>query len=288
MTKQLTKMTDLGRHHLWAELAGDSALGSLHFSTLGWVPSKRERVIGPTPRHAFCLLTRGQGSFLEAGAATPEAVRGPGVFFTSHDMCHDYGPDKPGDHWEEYYWIVEGTRVDEWRRAGWWPTTQHYQPVSTVLARELVVHFRQASTALERRDRRALDAAKLAFERWLCDHAPFHATGVTSVTSPLAKTIEVWRREPQRAWSLHEAAAQAGLSYTRFRARFVEEHGTSPYDYLLQLRLELAARWLHATEEPVKAIALRCGFGSVESFVRTFGRSKGITPGRWRRLGRCG
>jgi len=278
-------MPDPSRHQLWAELAGDSALDSLHFATLGWVRRKRERMVGPTPRHAFCLLARGRGSFREAGETTPRPVRGPGVFFTSHNMRHDYGPEKTDDLWEEYYWIVEGSRVDDWLRAGWWLSVEHFQPITDSTARELTIRFREASSALERRDRAALDSAKLALERWLCDHASVHSRINPPNVSPLAATIEMWRREPQRAWSLREAAAQAGLSYTRFRARFVEEQGTSPYDYLLQLRLELAMRWLHATDEPVKAIAFRCGFGSVESFVRAFGHAKGLSPGRWRRLG---
>ncbi|MBC8010215.1 MAG: helix-turn-helix transcriptional regulator [Burkholderiales bacterium] len=279
-------MPDPSRHRLWAELAGDSALDSLHFATLGWVPRKRERMVGPTPRHALCLLARGRGSFREAGDSTPRPVRGPGVFFTSHEMRHDYGPDKPADLWEEYYWIVEGERVDEWRRAGWWPAREHFAPIDAPFAARLVALFHEASSALERRERPSLDAAKLGLERWLCDHAATHAETTPTAPSPLAVVIELWRREPQRAWSLREAAAKAGLSYTRFRARFVEEHGTSPYDYLLQLRLELAMRWLHATDEPVKAVALRCGFASAESFVRAFGHAKGITPGRWRRVGR--
>lgn len=281
-------MPDIARHRLWAELVGDSGLDSLHFATLGWVPRKCERVVGPTPRHAFCLLARGRGSFREAGETTPRPVRGPGVFFTSHDMRHDYGPDRPADLWEEYYWIVEGARVDEWRRAGWWPAWEHFAPIDASAAAGLVALFREASAALERRERRALDAAKLGLERWLCDHAAAYAETAPAAPSPLAAVIELWRREPQRAWSLREAAAQAGLSYTRFRARFVVEHGTSPYDYLLQLRLELAMRWLHGTEEPVKSVALRSGFGTVESFVRAFGRAKGLSPGRWRRLGRRG
>jgi len=276
-------MPNLSRHRLWAELDGDSALASLRFATLGWVPRKRERVTGPTPRHAFCLLARGRGTFVETGTCTPCAVRGPGVFFTSPDMLHDYGPVSADDPWEEYYWIIEGARVDEWRRAGWWPTQARFQGVDSATARALIAQFRAATTALDRRDQRALDHAKLALEHWLCAHA---ATVPPPLLTPLAKTIETWRRDPQRAWSQREAAAQAGMSYTRFRARFVIEHGTSPYDYLLQLRLELATRWLRATEEPVKTIAQRCGFKTVESFIRAFRRAKGSSPGRWR-LSEC-
>lgn len=286
MPKELIKMPEPSLHRLWAELTGDSALDSLYFATLGRVPRKRERVVGPTPRHAFCLLARGRGSFRAAGDTTPRPVRAPGVFFTSPDMRHDYGPDTPANLWEEYYWIVEGSRVDEWRRAGWWPQREQFQPIDATTAAGLITLFHEASSALESRRRPCLDAAKLGLERWLCDHAATLAATAPPPPSPLASVIELWRREPQRAWSLREAAAQAGMSYTRFRARFVEEHGTSPYDYLLRLRLELAMRWLRGTEEPVKAVALRSGFGTVESFVRAFGRAQGLSPGRWRRQGR--
>ncbi len=283
MTKQLTKMTEPARHRLWAELAGDSPLESLRLATLGWVPRKRERLRGPTPRHAFCLLARGEGTFLSPDTDTPQPVAGPGIFFTSPAMHHDYGPTRVADRWEEFYWIIEGARVAEWEAAGWWPDKPSFRPIDVAAAEELIALFRVTSAALERRDRRALDQAKLALERWLCDHADPRARRDTGPASPLAPIVERWRREPQRAWSLKEGAAQAGLSYTRFRARFVEDYGTSPYDYLLRLRLELAAGWLRATSEPVKSIALRCGFSRVEPFVRAFGRVHGASPARWRR-----
>ncbi len=288
MPKQLTKMTDPARHRLWAELAGDSAVESLRLAALGWVPRKRERVRGPTPRHAFCLLARGSGSFLETGGDAPETVRGPGVFFTSPEMRHDYGPARDGERWEEYYWIIEGARVAEWRAAGWWPEDARFQPLEAAVAKALVALFRATAAALERRDGRALDTAKLALERWLCAHAAPREPKAGHAADPLGSVVERWRREPQRAWSLRECAAQAGLSYTRFRARFAEIYGTSPYDYLLRLRLELAAGWLRATDEPVKSIALRCGFNGVESFVRAFARAHGASPGRWRRRYRPG
>ncbi|MBC8011802.1 MAG: helix-turn-helix transcriptional regulator, partial [Burkholderiales bacterium] len=98
----------------------------------------------------------------------------------------------------------------------------------------------------------------------------------------LGRIVERWRREPQRAWSLEAAAKEAGLSYTRFRTKFLAEFGTSPYDYVLRLRIELAERWLTSTDEAVKLIAVRCGFGGAEAFVRAFGKIHGISPGKWR------
>ncbi len=82
-----------------------------------------------------------------------------------------------------------------------------------------------------------------------------------------------------------QAAADLRLSYTGFRRDFLKQFERSPYDYLLRLRLELAANWLRGTHEPIKAIARRCGFERPESFVRAFGQRYGKTPARWRKAG---
>ncbi|HEX8371858.1 MAG TPA: AraC family transcriptional regulator [Chthoniobacterales bacterium] len=283
MPKELIKLPDASKHRLWAELGGDSAIESLCIAALGWVPRKQERVVGPTPRYAFCLLARGKGSFLDFGSDAPRPINGPGIFFTSYEMRHDYGPDCSNDGWEEYYWIIEGARVAEWQAAGWWPRQARFRSVNGATVRELITLFKATTVALEQRDRPALDAAKLSFERWLCANAEPIISSHPSPPSPLIGIVEKWRREPQRAWSLREGAAQAGVSYTRFRASFVEEYGTSPYDYLVRLRLELATGWLRGTDEPVKSIASHCGFNSVEPFVRAFGRVYGTSPARWRR-----
>lgn len=283
MTKPLTNMPDSGLHRLWAELDGDSPLGSLRLATLGWVPRKRERVLGPTPRHAFCLLARGQGSFLHHADTVPRSIQGPGVFFTSPGMRHDYGPVRTGQRWEEYYWIVEGSRVDEWIRCAWWPASAGFWPVPQKMANDLTALFNAGVQALEQRNRTAIDAHKLALERHLQSLALPFAPAPALDPSPLTSVLEAWRRDPCRPWSLPEAARTAGVSYTRFRLRFLEEHGTSPYDYLLRLRIELAARWLRSTSEPVKSIAARCGFQSVETFIRAFSRLHRTSPQKWRR-----
>lgn len=286
MPKKLTKMTDPARHRLWAELAEDSRLGSLRFGTLGWVPRKVERISGVQDKWAVCVLRPGSaGTFRETGAEVGRRVRGPGMFFVSPGVGHDYGPERPEDRWEEFYWIVEGARVNEWVGLGWWPRDAAFVPMAAERAREGWRLFREGASALERRDGRALDRAKLALERYLSEGPwrPEPGTEARRASSPVAGVVEAWRRDLGRDWSLRDCARTAGLSYTRFRARFAQEYGQGPHAHLLRLRLELARRWLRGTEEPVKAIAARCGFARVEVFIRAFARAHGATPGRWRR-----
>jgi AraC-like DNA-binding protein len=271
------KITDAAKHRLWAELSGDSAIESLKITTAGWVPRKRERVCGITSRHALSILLRGGGTYLPSGARQPEKVTAPGIFFTAPGIRQDYGPVK-GSCWEEIYWIVDGERVAEWERAGWWPGEARYAALQSEQAALWRGLFDDTVQALERRDRHALDLVKLSLEQCLCRH---FSQGFTPLTA-LEKVEAMWRREPWRSWSQREAAASAGMSYTLFRQRFTERHGQTPYQHLRQLRLDLAASWLRGTDEPVKSVAIRCGFGTVESFIRAFHQAHGATPAVWR------
>jgi AraC-like DNA-binding protein len=206
------------------------------------------------------------------------------VFFVTPGVRQDYGPEGAGGAWDEFYWILEGARLEEWRRLGWWPEPARFWPLPVRRAAEAWALFEAGRGALERREAHGLDRAKLALERWLAEGPWSRAAsaGPGDVVSPVSRVVEAWRRDLARSWDLRECARQAGLSYTRFRARFREERGRSPHAHLTDLRLELARRWLRATDEPVKAVALRCGFGGAESFIRAFARAHGTTPGRWR------
>lgn len=276
-------MTDPSRHRLRAELAEDSRLASLRFGTLGWVPRKAERVMGVQDKFAVCVLRAGStGTFRDEETGELRRVRGPGVFFVTPAGTQDYGAASADDAWEEFYWIVEGARAEEWTRVGWWDRLARFHPVPPACAAAGWTVFQAGCDALDSRDGAALDRAKLALERWLAEGPWTRAQTPPRPASPLAAVVEEWRRDLGRAWSLPEAARRAGLSYTRFRARFVAEYGRAPYAHLLRLRLELARRWLRSTGEPVKAVAVRCGFSRVEPFIRAFAKAHGATPARWR------
>ena len=276
-------MTDPARHSLWAELTEDSRLTSLRFGTLGWVRRKPERVIGVQDKFAACVLRAGSsGTFRDEATGELQRVRGPGVFFVTSGGVQDYGATDTADRWEEFYWIVEGSRVEEWADVGWWDRTARFWPVTPAYAEVGWKVFCAGAEALDERDATAINRSKLALERWLSDGPWTKARDLRKITSPLAKVVEEWRRDLGREWSMPESARRAGLSYTRFRARFVMEYDQAPYAHLQRLRLELARRWLRGTQEPVKAVALRCGFSRVEPFIRAFAKFHGTTPAKWR------
>lgn len=276
LSNELTEMSEFSRRQFWSELEGDATFDTLQAGAMGWLPNKPERVTTKARGHSICVLVRGKGSFLSAGKREPEEVEGPGVMFISFGNDRDYGPVN-GSLWDEFFWGFSGSRLSDWERFAWWPQSPCFRKIDSETLAALWQLFVEGVAAVEHRDGQALNLHKLALEKWLCEQA--YRTGERS---PLERVVESWRRAPQRVWSLQEAAASVGQSYTRFRVEFLRQYQTSPYDYLLRLRLELAANWLRGTNEPVKNIAFRCGFQHLETFLRAFARIYGTSPRRWR------
>ncbi len=84
--------------------------------------------------------------------------------------------------------------------------------------------------------------------------------------------------------SIEEAAEIAGLSRYHFSRRFQGEVGSSPYAYLLELRLTYAKQQLAETEKSVEQIAFDCAFCSSSNFIRAFRKSTGMTPHQFRQM----
>jgi AraC family transcriptional regulator len=86
-----------------------------------------------------------------------------------------------------------------------------------------------------------------------------------------------------RTVTLSELAREAGLSAAYFSQRFKSSTGTSPHQYLLQLRVCKAKKLLEASESPVIDIAAECGFQTQQHFARIFRRLAMMAPTEYRR-----
>jgi AraC family transcriptional regulator len=78
-------------------------------------------------------------------------------------------------------------------------------------------------------------------------------------------------------------AAHCGRSTEYFVRLFKATTGVSPYQYVLNLRVERAKTLLGDDARSIADIALQCGFSHQEHLTRMFRRFTGVTPGRYRR-----
>ncbi len=79
-----------------------------------------------------------------------------------------------------------------------------------------------------------------------------------------------------------ELATLCGISPRHLHRQFQALTGKTVADYIETSRIEEAKRLLMLGEQPIKAVALACGFAYANSFARAFRRSTGISPRSFR------
>ncbi len=97
------------------------------------------------------------------------------------------------------------------------------------------------------------------------------------------RELQIWIAEHlENRLSVEDLANQASMSVRNFERVFTREVGTTPSQYVLQMRVEAARRYLERTDMGLKQVASSTGFGTVDAMRRAFLRLLGITPRRYR------
>ncbi len=86
--------------------------------------------------------------------------------------------------------------------------------------------------------------------------------------------------EPLRIPAL---AAHCGLSTRSLNRRFRAAMGTTPIDFLQEVRVQSARELLRASDLPIAEIATRCGYPDPSHFSRRFSARTGSSPQEYRR-----
>jgi transcriptional regulator GlxA family with amidase domain len=116
---------------------------------------------------------------------------------------------------------------------------------------------------------------------------PQVSVSLASQASEMAsiRELQIWVADHlETRLSVEDLADRMAMSVRNFERVFTREVGTTPSQYVLQMRVEAARRRLERTDSGLKLVAGSAGFGSVDSMRRAFVRLLGITPRRYRQL----
>lgn len=95
--------------------------------------------------------------------------------------------------------------------------------------------------------------------------------------------VEHMHRHLHEKITLADLAHVGRLSPSQFARVFKDELGAAPIEYLHELRLLRAKRWLRDTDQSITQIALDCGFGSSSYFSRCFQARFATSPSAFRK-----
>jgi transcriptional regulator GlxA family with amidase domain len=109
--------------------------------------------------------------------------------------------------------------------------------------------------------------------------APVALAGDTSLARTRAWALERIGRQ----LSIDELARHAGVSQRSFLRRFAEETGTTPLQWLVNARVNLARELLETTDQSIDQVAWDSGLGSAANLRLHFRRVLQTTPTAYRR-----
>jgi AraC-like DNA-binding protein/quercetin dioxygenase-like cupin family protein len=102
---------------------------------------------------------------------------------------------------------------------------------------------------------------------------------LTSAERTVEIVLDMVRRYPEREWTLHGMAGEAGLGRSRFGECCKRVSNRSPIDFLTQCRIDKALKLLRSSQAlTIAEVAAACGFHSAPYFATQFKRRVGQSP----------
>ena len=83
--------------------------------------------------------------------------------------------------------------------------------------------------------------------------------------------------------TVEELASRSAMSPRTFARRFLASTGTTPYQWLLRQRIQLAQRLLEMTDLPIDSVAETSGFSTAANLRKHFSRTVHTSPQAYRR-----
>jgi len=100
----------------------------------------------------------------------------------------------------------------------------------------------------------------------------------------IEKAKQIIETDPSEHIFISRLAEKVGLNEFKLKLGFRELFKISPYQYLLQLRLQQAKTLLEDTDLTINEIADSVGFKSYNGFSTTFKRLYKLSPTHYRKL----
>jgi AraC-like DNA-binding protein len=98
----------------------------------------------------------------------------------------------------------------------------------------------------------------------------------------MRKALSQIHEAPQAPWTVESLARSVAMSRAAFAKRFTDLVGEPPLAYITRWRMDLAAKLLRESMEPVSRIAGRVGYISETAFAKAFRRRRNVAPGQYR------
>lgn len=231
--------------------------------------------------HALVYVSHGRGLF-ESRPSARQPIEAGQVIFLFPGVWHRYRPDAETG-WDEHWVGFDGEVARRWVKNKFFsPRTPIFKPGQEekwlTLFTELISVIKLNRPALQQ----VMAGFTAQMLGLLYSGQQAGLAGDDQALLIVQRAIAKMQTELESGLNAQTLARELNVSYSSFRHTFHQHTGSSPHQYLLELRLVRARNLLTQTAQGVKEIAQQVGFDDEHYFCRFFKMKTGLTPGQWR------
>lgn len=253
-----------------------------YFSFCGSSPESLA-VIRKNPLYYGIQYNHAGQFFLSVDHSSVLTAEGPHAFITHPEAYFEYGcvENKPRHH---TFICSYGERVEHYVRSGLLPLEKTASAVP-IRNPEKFLQTMLAVIALSAQPT-IVPRAVLLYEDLLLQ---MHESRQNEKKLPpfqedcFRNLIASIRKHPEQEWDFRKEAEKLNITLVYFRRIFREHIGMPPNQFLIQCRLQYAAKLLISTHDPVGNIAETVGIGNMFYFSRLFKDKYQFSPLEYRK-----
>ena len=232
--------------------------------------------------YQLLYITSGNGIFTIEKEKDPCTITEGKMFFLMPGVWHSYNPSENSE-WNEYWVGFKGKIVDKIIEKGFF---ENREPVFDIGLDDRIVDLFYKAINIAHEERAGYQQALSGIV--------MHLLGLMyywdktrdfkdeELVSKIKKAKVIMRESIYKSITLEDISKTLEISYSGFRRAFKDYTGSSPMNYMLELKLNEAKLLLSNSTQSVKEISYTLNFESPDYFSTFFKKKIGITPLEYR------
>ena len=232
--------------------------------------------------YQLLYITNGNGIFTYGNDATSCLITEGKMFFLMPGVWHTYKPME-NSGWTEYWIGFNGSIIEKIVEEGFF---LNQAPIFNIGMNERIVDLYLKAIEIANEERAGYQQAISGIVLHILGLMYYRHRTRDFVDEELIQKINkakvIMRESIYEKITAEDVATRMNVSYSSFRLAFKELTGTSPSQYMLELKLNEAKLQLSTTTQPVKEISYSLNFENPDYFPIFFKKRTGKTPLEYR------
>ncbi len=277
------------------ELCGHPILNALHLTDVGFFPNARHHYRARPEgcaQHILIYCVHGTG-YVRFGRGAPITVPKDTAFYIPPGAPHVYGSSDT-DPWH-IYWVHYSGTLAPWHKP---PEAYTAGGVFRIPFHKLPLIMELFHTIFG-----ALDQGMSLGTMIHCSQVLGHLLSLVYVSNSgftaaelcaghdinralyqVERAISFLQNKMSGSCTLDEVAKEVGLSKSQLTAVFKRTTGYSPIAFFINLKMQLACRYLDLTDMNISEIAAAIGYQDPYYFSRVFSKTIGMSPSAYKHM----